>query len=104
MAEVTSFRQTVEMQEVVSLIGCEELDLLSFRPLPVTGLRPIFQMIIWGAYFHVASSTTGKEEGERKGGLVKSTAVSSSGRIAVKATKLGIGQTRIQILLDLLPM
>lgn len=35
VAEVTSFRRAVEMQEVVSLIGCEELDLLSLRPLSV---------------------------------------------------------------------
>lgn len=73
VAVVTGFPQAVW--------GCpagrEQLRLLSFQLH--LGLRPDFQMIIWGTYFHVASSTTARlpqrkgRKGEWEGGLVKST-------------------------------
>lgn len=62
-------------------------------------------MIIWGAYFHVASSTTAclplrkGRKGEREGRLVKSTKMSLSDGIPVKATVFGIRQTWTEILL-----
>lgn len=37
----------------------------SLSPAPSWILWLVFQLITWGTYFHVASSTTGKEEGER---------------------------------------